>query len=137
MTTTSVSGLLRWYSSATFTASSSCLVSPIWPQRSAAWSRLSIDADSTWRKKPSRSWRSSSIAFLVIAPRLGSFAGRLFSSQRVVGEPAPGVGAGDERRELRRHVARREQPEHRLARDALHGPRPVASVTTGYPLILA
>ena len=62
--------------SAAWTASSSCSVSPIWPHGSAAWSFLSIEALSTWRKKPFF-WPllffvSRSIDFVVIDFRSGT-----------------------------------------------------------------
>jgi len=61
---------------AALTASSSCWVSPIWPQASAAWSFLSIEALSTCRKKPffwpAGLCESRSVAFPVIDFRSGT-----------------------------------------------------------------
>ena len=62
--------------------------SPIWPQASAEWSRLSIEAPSTWRTKPFGLPCSSEMAFSVISFSVGSVP-RLAGVHLVVAEPAP------------------------------------------------
>ena len=90
---------------------------------------MSIEADSTWRKKPSRSRRSSWIDFSVIAARLGSSAGRLFSSQRVAGEPVPGVGPAISGANCVVMLPVLKSPSSGLRLTLLTPARPAASVT--------
>ena len=79
--------------SAEATASLIWSVSPIWPQASAAWSFLSIEADSTCRKKPfflpSLLAVSRSIALSVIAPSDGTSRQAGFTVHDCAGRPAP------------------------------------------------
>ena len=114
LTRTSVSGWVRWNSWATPMASSMPSSSPIWPQASAEWSRLSIEAPSTCSTKPFGLPWSSLIALSVISDSVGSVP-RLAGVHLVVAEPAPAVGR-DQRVELGRHVRVVEQAEQALAR---------------------
>src|SRR3954468_8269174 len=78
VTMTSVSPCVFAKSMPTLTASSRSLVSPIWPHGLAAWSCLSIEAPSTWRKKPLSLWRRS-IDFFVICASVGWVPGQVLA----------------------------------------------------------
>ncbi len=74
-------------------ALSKATVSPICPHALVAWSCLSIEAPSTWRKNPRR-FSSSLMALVVMSARLGSFAGRWFSTHVAGALPLPVDAAG-------------------------------------------
>ena len=113
LTTISVSGCVRWNSWAMPMASSMPISSPIWPQASEAWSRLSIEAPSTCSTKPfvvALQQRDRLVGHLG-QRRLVAAVGRLALRGRRTGAR---VGR-DQRLVLGRHVRVVEQAEQPLA----------------------